>query len=168
MPTGPARKLLCSAPEKTQPDYGTDTTQFKYKVVGENYDSDPNSVVVKECGQSGASRGWGKASYFFEVPSYAGCHSPPLCDLRGATNARAVLEESIAPTLCYAIVLPGRKSACRAGFLPDCYRENTKTALRPADVVSSRYQSGQNLVRNADFRPGSINYCATSNTIALS
>jgi hypothetical protein len=26
-------------------------------------------------------------------------------------------------TLCYAIVLPGRKSAFRAGFWPDCYRE---------------------------------------------
>ncbi len=27
-------------------------------------------------------------------------------------------------TLCYAIVLPGRKSAFRAGFWPDCYRES--------------------------------------------
>ncbi len=32
----------------------------------------------------------------------------------------------IAATLCYAIVLPGRKSAFRAGFWPDCYRENTE------------------------------------------
>ena len=29
-------------------------------------------------------------------------------------------------TLCYAIVLPGRKSAFRAGFWPDCYQENTE------------------------------------------
>ncbi len=29
-------------------------------------------------------------------------------------------------TLCYAIVLPGRKSAFRAGFWPDCYRERTE------------------------------------------
>ncbi len=26
--------------------------------------------------------------------------------------------------LCYAIVFPGRKSAFRAGFWPDCYRES--------------------------------------------
>ena len=29
-------------------------------------------------------------------------------------------------TLCYAIVLPGRKSAFRAGFWPECYRESTE------------------------------------------
>ncbi len=29
-------------------------------------------------------------------------------------------------TLCYAIVLPGRKSAFQAGFWPDCYRESTE------------------------------------------
>ncbi len=38
-------------------------------------------------------------------------------------------------TLCYAIVLPGRKSAFRAGFWPDCYREATEigppAGLRP-------------------------------------
>ena len=28
-------------------------------------------------------------------------------------------------TLCYAVVLPGRKLAFRAGFWPDCYREST-------------------------------------------
>ena len=28
--------------------------------------------------------------------------------------------------LCYAIVLPGRMSAFRAGFWPDCYRESTE------------------------------------------
>ncbi len=30
------------------------------------------------------------------------------------------------PTLCYAMVLPGRKSAFRAGFWPDCYLERTE------------------------------------------
>ncbi len=39
-------------------------------------------------------------------------------------------------TLCYAIVLPGRKWAFRAGFWPDCYRESTNigspAGLRPA------------------------------------
>ncbi len=35
-------------------------------------------------------------------------------------------------TLCYAIMLPGRKSAFRAGFEPDCYRESTEMAFRPA------------------------------------
>ncbi len=29
-------------------------------------------------------------------------------------------------TLCYAIMLPGRKSAFRVRFWPDCYRENTE------------------------------------------
>jgi hypothetical protein len=28
--------------------------------------------------------------------------------------------------LCYAIVVPGRESAFRAGFWPDCYRENAE------------------------------------------
>jgi hypothetical protein len=28
--------------------------------------------------------------------------------------------------VCYAIVLPGHKSAFRAGFGPDCYREDTE------------------------------------------
>jgi hypothetical protein len=28
--------------------------------------------------------------------------------------------------LCYAILLPGRKSAFRDGFWPDCYRESTE------------------------------------------
>ncbi len=44
-------------------------------------------------------------------------------------------------TLCYAIVLPGRKSAFRAGFWPDCYREGTEigppTGLRPAGGLIS-------------------------------
>ncbi len=43
---------------------------------------------------------------------------------------RVVPEHSDAPrwvpTLCYTIVLPGRKSAFRAGFGPDCDRENTE------------------------------------------
>ncbi len=29
-------------------------------------------------------------------------------------------------SLRYAVVLPGRKSALRARFWPDCYRENTE------------------------------------------
>jgi hypothetical protein len=40
-------------------------------------------------------------------------------------------------TLCYAIVLPDRKSAFRAGFWPDCYRESNEigppAGLRPAE-----------------------------------
>ncbi len=43
-------------------------------------------------------------------------------------------------TLCYEIMLPGRKSAVRAELWPDCYREGTETG-DPA--------------RKADFRPGS-------------
>ena len=36
-------------------------------------------------------------------------------------------------TLCYAIVLPGRKSAFRTGFWPDCCRETTEIGLRSAE-----------------------------------
>ncbi len=39
-------------------------------------------------------------------------------------------------TLCYAIVIPSRKSDFRAGLWPDCYRESTEfgppAGLRPA------------------------------------
>ena len=38
-------------------------------------------------------------------------------------------------TACYAIVLPGRRSAFRAGLWPDCYRKSTDidppAGLRP-------------------------------------
>ncbi len=44
-------------------------------------------------------------------------------------------------TLCYAIVLPGRKSAFRAGFRSDCYRECTEmgppAGLRPTGGPTS-------------------------------
>ena len=40
-------------------------------------------------------------------------------------------DESI---LCHAIVLPGGKSAFRAGFWPDCYRESTGIGRRPAEA----------------------------------
>ncbi len=33
-------------------------------------------------------------------------------------------------TLCYAMVLPGRKSDFRAGFWPDCYWESTEVGLQ--------------------------------------
>ncbi len=65
--------------------------------------------------------------------------------------------------LCYAIVLPGRKSAFRAGIWPDCYRGSTEIG-RPAGrppaggpiSVFSRQQSSQNPAQKADIRPGSI------------
>ena len=45
------------------------------------------------------------------------------------------------PTLCHAIMLPARKSAFRAGFWPDCYRERTQiglpAGLRPAGGLIS-------------------------------
>jgi hypothetical protein len=63
--------------------------------------------------------------------------------------------------LWYAILLPGRKSAFRAGFWPDCFREGTEigppAGLRPAGgpiSVISRWQSCQNLARESDFRLG--------------
>ncbi len=53
-------------------------------------------------------------------------------------------------TLCYAIVLPGRQSAFRAGFWPDCYRESIEIG-----PPAGRRQSGQNPARKADLQPGS-------------
>ena len=65
-------------------------------------------------------------------------------------------------TLCYAIVLPGRKSGFRAGFRPDSSRGNLKigppAGLRPAGgpiLMLSRLESGRNPARKPDFRPGS-------------
>ncbi len=64
--------------------------------------------------------------------------------------------------LCYAKMLPGRKSAFQAGIWPDCYREYTE--IGPADgqrpaggpiSVFSWHQSGQIPARKADLRPGS-------------
>ncbi len=58
-------------------------------------------------------------------------------------------------TLCYALVLPGRKSAFRAGIWPDCYREITEigspAGLRPKSGPEGRF-------------PGRKHYCVTSNT----
>ena len=56
------------------------------------------------------------------------------------------LENTWFGDLCYAIVLPGRKSAFRAGFWPDCFREST-------EIGPGRPKAG----RRADFGafPGS-------------
>ncbi len=48
-------------------------------------------------------------------------------------------------TLCYAIVIPSRKSVFRAGLWPDCYRESIEigppTGLRPAGGPISVFSS---------------------------
>ena len=48
----------------------------------------------------------------------------------------AAVWKGLASTQCYAIALPGRKSAFRVRFWPDCYRESTDigppAGLRPA------------------------------------
>ncbi len=66
-------------------------------------------------------------------------------------------------TLCYAIVLPGRKSSFLAGFRLDFSRESFKVTSpagrRPAGgliLKLSQYESGRNPARKANFRPGSI------------
>ncbi len=54
-------------------------------------------------------------------------------------NSRSGPETETGGTLCYAIVLPGRKSAVRAGFWPDCYRESTGSSpvkIRPGRPIS--------------------------------
>ncbi len=47
-------------------------------------------------------------------------------------------ENSAWSTLCYAILLPGRKSAFRARFWPDCDRESTEIGplAGPISVIS--------------------------------
>ncbi len=64
--------------------------------------------------------------------------------------------------LCYAIVLPGPKSAFRAGFRPDSLRESLKigppAGLRPARGPISSFvllESDRNPSRKTDSRPGS-------------
>ncbi len=64
-------------------------------------------------------------------------------------------------TLCYAMVLLGRKSGIRAAFRPDSIREGINigppAGLRPAGgpiLMHSRIESGRNPARKLDFRPG--------------
>ncbi len=70
-----------------------------------------------------------------KIKAYTFCRAP----LSGrAMLATLCLDGS---TLCYTIMLPGRKSAFWAGFWPECYRENIEN--RPsdwseADLVFSR------------------------------
>ncbi len=65
--------------------------------------------------------------------------------------------------LCYAIVLPDRKSCFRAGFRPESNREKPQigppAGLRPAGGPiwgPSRLASGRNPTRKPDFRPEAI------------
>ncbi len=66
------------------------------------------------------------------------------------------------PRLCYAIVLPGRKSGFRAGCRPDSSPESIKigppASRRPGGgiLMFSRLESGRNPVRKPDFWPGKI------------
>ena len=69
-------------------------------------------------------------------------------------------------TLCYAMVLPGRKLAFRAGFWPDCYRGSTEigppAGLRPAGGPISMLLRwcGQNPARKGRFSARK-HHCAT-------
>ncbi len=56
--------------------------------------------------------------------------------------------------LCYALVLPGRKSDFRAGFWPYDYRESTEMGRRCRHLPGS--SPAQNSARKSDFWPGSI------------
>ncbi len=77
-------------------------------------------------------------------------------------------------TLCYAIMLQGRKSGFRAGFRPDSNRENIKIGppadLRPAGVPIlrlSRLESGRSPARKPDFRPGSSTILRNIKSISI-
>jgi hypothetical protein len=70
---------------------------------------------------------------------------------------------NLAHTLGYAIVLPGWKSGFWAGLRPDSGRESFKighpAGLGPAGgpiLRLSEFESGRNVARKPDFRPGSI------------
>ena len=52
-------------------------------------------------------------------------------------------------TLCYAIVLPGRNSAFRAGFWLDCYRD--KTEIGPARPIYGPETLLRNIVNDSNF-----------------
>ncbi len=54
-------------------------------------------------------------------------HSCPTDPPAKTTDPRP--DHHVSVTLCYAIVLPGRKSGFRAGFRPDSTRENIKIGL---------------------------------------
>ncbi len=110
VPRGPTTLILRSRPGNRRfggskrPSSGQ--TAFRYPVVALNFDHGdtyPNAIY------------WPTAV------------ASPGCRL-GQTYSRnlSVLHAKPGtPTLCYAIVLPGRKSAVRARFWPDCYREST-------------------------------------------
>ena len=60
-----------------------------------------------------------------------------------------------------AIVLPGRKSALRAGFWQHAIGNALQSGIRPAEGrpearFQCRSQAGQNLARKADLQPGSM------------
>ncbi len=87
----------------------------------------------------------------FPTPHQYGC---PIAGVPGIADSY---------TLCYALVLPGRKSGFRAGFRPDSMLEDIKigpsVGRRPPGgtiLRLSRIESDRNPFRKADLRPGSI------------
>ncbi len=82
---------------------------------------------------------------------------------RAAELPGCYLEEwrVVSPTLCYTIVLPGRKSTFRVGCRPGSSRESLKISppagRRQAGgpmLKLSRLESGRIPARKPDFRPG--------------
>ncbi len=71
------------------------------------------------------------------------------------------------PTLCYAIVLPGREAGFRVGFRPDSSRESLKIGPPAGGLILrlSRIQSCRNLAREVHFWPGS---CIASHRVPWS
>ncbi len=69
-----------------------------------------------------------------QPPCKPGAKGPKIDPKLPGPKARAVWAGSwFVRTLCYAIVPPGRESAFRAGFGPDCFRKEPRSALRPAE-----------------------------------
>jgi hypothetical protein len=72
----------------------------------------------------------------------------------GGCAARVVL---LVTTPCYAILFPGRRSVILAGFRPDSSRESLNIGLPVRPILTfSRLESGRDLPRKPDFRPGSV------------
>jgi hypothetical protein len=85
-----------------------------------------------------------------------------LCSIIGLVIKKHNYHHVKGPALCYAIVLPGRKSAFRAGFRPDSNLENIQISppagQRPTGGSILRLcplESGRDPTRKLDFRPGS-------------
>ena len=101
-------------------------------VVGARVQGAPGRPFQK--GRSDGEAATGASDILEGFPGAPGTNS--VVGLRPPEAPRRFRATSPELTLCYTILFPGRTSAFRAGFGPDCYREgseiNPPAGLRPA------------------------------------